>query len=116
MSTLGGYHVLIIHTKGVKTGKIRKTPVIYMMNDKDYFCVGSFGGSPKDPQWVKNLSNDSRVLLEIKGIKMTADAEFLNGFQRTEIWEKLINFYPGFKYYQSVTSRCIPIIKFTPKN
>ena len=55
MSKLGEYPVLIIHSKGRITGKIRKTPIIYMHNDKDYVCVGSFGGSPKDPECVKIL-------------------------------------------------------------
>ena len=115
MSELGEYPVLIIHGKGRITGKIRKTPIIYMTNDKDFICVGSFGGVPKDPEWVQNLHSYPEVELEIRGKKVFAAAEFVNGLNRNVMWEKLVNFYPGFGYYQSVTSRCIPIIKFTPK-
>ena len=115
MSKRGEYPVLIIHSKGRITGKIRKTPIIYMHNDKDYVCVGSFGGSPKDPEWVKNLHNNPEVQLEISGKKIFATAEFVTGLNRNILWEKLVNYYPGFSYYQSVTGRCIPVITFTSK-
>ena len=115
MSKLGEYPVLIIHSKGRITGKIRKTPIIYMHHDKYYVCVGSFGGSPKDPEWVKNLRSNPQTELEISGKKIFATAEFVIGVNRNILWGKLINYYPGFSYYQSVTTRCIPIIKFTSK-
>ena len=115
MSELGKYPVLIIHSKGRITGKIRRTPIIYMTNDNDYVCVGSFGGSPKDPEWVQNLHGCPEVELEMNGKKIFATAEFVSGLNRNIMWENLVNFYSGFGYYQSMTSRCIPIIKFTTK-
>ena len=86
-----------------------------MHHDKYYVCVGSFGGPPKDPEWVKNLRSNPQTELEISGKKIFATAEFVIGVNRNILWEKLINYYPGFSYYQSVTTRCIPIIKFTSK-
>jgi len=115
MNRLGRYPVLVLHTKGRVTGKIRKTPLIYMNSENGYVCVGSFGGSPKHPDWVINLQNDSEVVVEICGEKILATGEFVSGSKRTILWEQLVNFYPGFGYYQSVTFRCIPVVNFLPK-
>ena len=50
--------VLVTHT-GNKPGAIRKTPLMKVKDKESYVLVGSQGGAPKNPQWVKNLrSND----------------------------------------------------------
>jgi deazaflavin-dependent oxidoreductase (nitroreductase family) len=86
-----------------------------MSEENSYVCVGSFGGSPEDPDWIANLQKDSEGVLEICGKNILVTGEFVKGLKRNILWGKLVNFYPGFGYYQSVTSRCIPVVKFSPK-
>src|SRR3978361_1950192 len=50
-----GLPVVIFSTRGVKSGKVRKQPLMRVEHDGAYLMVGSQGGAPKDPAWGANL-------------------------------------------------------------
>ena len=50
-----GLPVVIFSTRGAKSGKVRKQPLMRVEHDGAYLMVGSQGGAPTDPAWVSNL-------------------------------------------------------------
>src|SRR5690348_12780286 len=50
-----GMPVIIVTTRGHKTGKIRKFPVMRVEHNGDYAIVASKGGAPDNPLWYRNL-------------------------------------------------------------
>ena len=50
-----GLPIIIVTTRGNKTGKLRKTALMRVEHDGEYAVVGSLGGAPKHPLWVHNI-------------------------------------------------------------
>src|SRR5690606_42121702 len=63
-TTLHGLPVVILTTKGAKSGKIRKTPIMRVEHEGEYAAVASLGGAPNHPSWYYNLREHPRVELQ----------------------------------------------------
>src|SRR6266852_8692604 len=50
-----GLPIIIVTTRGNKSGKVRKTPLMRVEHDGEYALVASMGGAPRNPQWYHNL-------------------------------------------------------------
>jgi len=58
------YHslpVVIVNNIGRKTGAIRKTPLMKVIDGNSYVLVASMGGAPKHPLWYYNLLENPKV-------------------------------------------------------
>src|SRR3984893_14274462 len=53
--TLEGRPVVIVTSVGAKSGKVRKNPVMRIVDGDRYVAGGSAGGSPTNPSWYANL-------------------------------------------------------------
>lgn len=62
--TLGGAPVIVLTSRGAKSGKVRKTPLMRVERDGEYAAVASVGGGPKHPTWYFNLAADGHVELQ----------------------------------------------------
>ena len=54
-TTLRGMPVIVITSRGAKSGKLRKTPLMRVEHDGSYAAVASQGGAPEHPVWYHNL-------------------------------------------------------------
>ena len=53
-----GLPIIIVTTRGNKSGKVRKTALMRVEHDGEYLLVASMGGAPKNPVWYYNLVAD----------------------------------------------------------
>jgi deazaflavin-dependent oxidoreductase (nitroreductase family) len=53
-----GLPIIIVTTRGNKSGKVRKTPVMKVEHEGEYALVASKGGAPAHPVWYYNLISD----------------------------------------------------------
>lgn len=102
--------LLLLTTRGSKSGLWRRTCLIYGEDDGRYLIVASLGGAPKHPSWYLNLELDTEVYLRvgaetIRGIARTATAE-----EKPPLWDKMVAIYPDYADYQTKTDRDIPIV------
>src|SRR4028118_1552585 len=58
-----GLPVAIFTTRGNKSGKIRKTPLMRVEHEGVYAMVASQGGAPTHPVWYYNLKADPTALM-----------------------------------------------------
>jgi deazaflavin-dependent oxidoreductase (nitroreductase family) len=105
-----GMPVIIVTTRGNKTGAIRKTPVMRVEHNGEYAIVASLGGAPKHPVWYYNLkANPNDVRIQDGPDPFDVDVRELTGEERKTWWERAVTTYPPYAEYQAKTSRVIPV-------
>ena len=105
-----GMPVIIVTTKGNKTGAVRKTPVMRVEHNGEYAIVASLGGAPKHPVWYYNLkANPHDVKIQDGPEPFDADVRELSGDERKQWWDRAVAAYPPYAEYQAKTSRVIPV-------
>ena len=113
MATLIGLPVIFLTTTGRVSNKPRTTPLIYLKDNNDFICVASFGGYEKHPDWYLNLQKNNRLKINVKGKSFKAISNTISGKEKSEIWQRIIKFYPGFQKYQERTDREIQIVRIS---
>ena len=105
-----GLPVVIITTRGRKSGKIRKFPLMRVEHDGEYALVASLGGAPTNPTWYGNLIADPTALMIQDGAEpRDFVAREVQGNEREVWWERAVEAYPSYADYQMKTSRIIPV-------
>ncbi|MFS4097011.1 nitroreductase family deazaflavin-dependent oxidoreductase [Streptomyces sp. AF1A] len=109
-----GLPVVILTSRGAKSGKIRKTPLMRVEHEGKYAVVASQGGAPKHPVWYFNLKGDPHVELQDGPVRQDMRAREISGAERAEWWERAVAAYPPYAEYQKKTSREIPVFVLEP--
>lgn len=110
-----GLPVIIVTHRGRKTGAIRKTPLMRVVDGKNYILVASQGGAPKHPLWYHNLKSDSNVEIRDKSeVYEMRVREVLDSDERERLWNIAVEAYPPYQEYQDKTDRVIPIFVAEP--
>jgi deazaflavin-dependent oxidoreductase (nitroreductase family) len=106
-----GRPVVIFTTRGKKSGKLRKTPLMRVEHDGAYAMVASQGGAPQHPSWYFNLKADPDALMVQDGAdRFDATARELEGEEREIWWKRAVEAYPSYADYQTRTDRLIPVL------
>ena len=106
--------ILLITTTGRRSGEPRTTPLLYMPDGDGFVVVGSNGGRDQPPAWLLNLSAKPQATVQVRGRKMHARAEILRRPASDDLWPRLSAHYEGWRYYQSLTEREIPVVRLAP--
>jgi deazaflavin-dependent oxidoreductase (nitroreductase family) len=105
-----GTSVLILTTRGRRSGEPRSTPLIYGEHNGDYVVVASKGGSPAHPAWYLNLSDDPEVTVQVLGDRFQAQAHTASAEEKAELWRLMTKEWPPYDEYQQKTDREIPVV------
>ena len=105
-----GTTILILFTKGRKSGQQRSHALIFREYGDDYLVVASKGGAETPPAWFVNLEADPHVEVQIKGDRFRATARVANPEEKPAMWAKMVEVWPGYDEYQHKTSREIPVV------
>ena len=108
-----GLPVVIVTTRGNKSGKIRKMALMRVEHDGQYAVVASLGGAPKNPVWYYNVKKNPRVELQDGTVTGDYDAREVFGDEKAAWWERAVAAYPPYAEYQQRTTRQIPVIILT---
>lgn len=115
-TTLMGMPVVVLTTKGAKSGKIRKTPLMRVENGGEYAVVASLGGAPKHPVWYYNVKSNPEVELQDGPTKQDMVAHEVTGEDKAKWWEIAVAAFPNYADYQKKTDREIPVFVLSPKS
>jgi deazaflavin-dependent oxidoreductase (nitroreductase family) len=105
-----GTTILLLHTKGRKSGKEYTHPLIYRDYDDKYLIVASKGGNPEAPDWFRNLEADPDVTVQIKGDTFKARARTATPDEKPDMWQHMTEVWPDYDAYQKKTDREIPVV------
>ena len=111
-----GLPVIIVTTRGAKTGKLRKTALMRVEHDGEYALVASMGGAPTNPVWYHNLIADPRAVTIQDGPEpFDTEVREVSGPERDQWWERAVAAYPPYAEYQTKTTRQIPVFVTAPR-
>jgi|SRR5688572_8118772 len=108
-----GKPMLLLHTRGAKTGLERVSPVMTFVEGERYVIVASKGGAPADPDWYRNILANPDVEVEFGTERFPAVAAVTTEPERTRLYEQMESMNPGFADYKSKTTRVIPVLTLT---
>ncbi len=110
-----GIPIVIVTTRGHKSGKIRKLALMRVEHEGDYALVASVGGAPTNPGWYHNISADPSALMIQDGPEpFDAVAREVDGDERASWWDRAVAVYPSYAEYQENTDRVIPVFVASP--
>ncbi|GHG77682.1 nitroreductase/quinone reductase family protein [Streptomyces griseocarneus] len=105
-----GGDLLLLTTTGAKSGEPRTTPLGYVREGGLLMVVGSNLGSPRHPDWYRNLLADPRVVVETGTEEYEAVAVPAEGARRDELFAHVVSAEPGYGAYQESTARVLPVV------
>jgi F420H(2)-dependent quinone reductase len=112
-----GLPVIIVTTRGNKSGKIRKTPLMRVEHDGEYALVASQGGAPTHPVWYHNLIADpDSVTIQDGPEPFDVTVREVQGEERATWWERAVVAFPPYAQYQLKTERRIPVLVATKRS
>jgi deazaflavin-dependent oxidoreductase (nitroreductase family) len=114
-ATLQGKPIILLTTKGAKSGKLRKTPLMRVEHNGEYAVVASLGGAPKHPVWYYNIKAEPHVELRDGTVNKDYTAREVFGEEKAQWWERAVEVWPDYANYQTKTDRQIPVFVLTPR-
>ena len=105
-----GVHTLLLTTRGRRTGKLRRTALIYGRDRDRYLIVASQGGAKKHPNWYLNLVANPEVTVQVQADVFAARATTATSRQKPRLWKLMAEIWPDYDRYQAKTSRDIPVV------
>lgn len=112
--TIQGRPVIVVTSRGVKSGKLRKNPVMRVESDGCYAAVASYGGAPQHPVWYHNLVAEPLVEVQDGPLRQDMRARLVEGQEREQWWERAVAAFPSYADYQRKTDRQIPVFVLEP--
>jgi deazaflavin-dependent oxidoreductase (nitroreductase family) len=109
-----GRDLLLLHSRGAKTGQERVNPLAYMRAGTTYVVFASKGGAPTNPDWYYNLIAHPDVTVEVGTETMAVRARVTQGQERDELWARQVADFPAFGDYEERSGRTIPVIVLEP--
>ena len=109
-----GLPTLLLTTRGCKSGKLRRTALIYGQDGKNYLLVASNGGAPNHPSWYLNLVKDAEVEIQVGADKFVARAHTATKKEKPRLWKLMSKIFPRYDIYQAKAGRDIPLVIVEP--
>lgn len=105
-----GVNTLLLTTRGRRTGKRRRTALIYGRDGDRYLVVASNGGARRHPSWYLNLVEDPEVELQVGADTFTARARTATAEEKPRLWRSMTSIWPEYDRYQAKAERTIPVV------
>jgi deazaflavin-dependent oxidoreductase (nitroreductase family) len=105
-----GVPTLLLTTRGRKSGRRRRTALIYGQDGDRYLVVASYGGAKHHPSWYLNLAADPHVELQVGADKFAATARTAAPDEKPALWAVMTKIWPDYDSYQAKTEREIPVV------
>ena len=106
-----GDKLLLLTTRGAKSGQVRTTPLVYHRDGDRYVIAASMGGAPTNPSCYHNLVKSPDAEIQVGTDKFRVRATPLpKGPERDRLYEAHGANFAAFKDYPKKTKRVIPIV------
>ncbi|MFZ1994004.1 MAG: nitroreductase/quinone reductase family protein [Solirubrobacteraceae bacterium] len=111
-----GQPILLLHTRGARSGEPRTTPLLYTPHGGAFIVVASKAGAQHHPAWYHNLrSHPDDLAIEFAGLRVPVRARVVDGPERDQLWARVNDNYNGYEAYQGrADGRTIPVIVLEP--
>ena len=112
LSTGVGQPVILLHTRGARSGVERTTPLLATKTGDTILVVASKAGATQHPGWFHNVRANPDVAVTIEGRRRAMRAVIAEGAERDRLWATVCDNYTGYETYQRrAGARTIPVVK-----
>jgi deazaflavin-dependent oxidoreductase (nitroreductase family) len=112
---MAGTRLLVLTTKGARTGERRRALVFTSKDGDDYVIAGTASGSTRDPAWLHNLQAHPTPSVEVDGRQFEASATIAQGAERDRLWQQHLEVQPQLAAHAEQAGRAIPMVRLTPR-
>jgi len=105
--------ILLLITRGRKSGKQRTTPLMFSRDGDNLVLIASVGGAPRNPAWYWNLQG-GEAEVQVGSERRRVRARDAEGDERERLWAQMVALYPNYAEYQKKTTRQIPVVVLEP--
>lgn len=112
---LMGWTIIQLHSTGAKSGNVRQTILIGVVDGDRIAVIASNFGRSHHPAWHHNLKANPNCLVTSQGRSGGYIAAIAEGEEREKYWNMAVNLYSGYRLYsQRAAPRQIPVIVLCP--
>jgi deazaflavin-dependent oxidoreductase (nitroreductase family) len=105
-----GVPTLVLATTGRRSGKPRRTGLIYGREGEDFVVIASKGGAPEHPAWYTNLQAEPRAAVQVGGERHDVRARTADVDEKARLWPRMARIWPQYDEYMRKTDRDIPVV------
>ena len=109
-----GAHVLIIETRGRRSGRVRRTPIIYARDGERFVVTPANAGVNQTPQWWLNLRATGEGAVWVDGSRRRVVAREAPPSERDRLMALLLEDGPAIAAYEAYTERRFPVVLLEP--
>lgn len=113
-----GQPMLLLHTRGAKSGEPRTTPLLYTPLAGGFIVVASKAGAAHHPAWYHNIrAHPDAISIELNGRRDAVRPRVVEEPERTEVWRRVNDNYNGYETYaERAGGRVIPLVVLDPSD
>lgn len=115
ISGILGVPLVLLWTRGARTGRWRSVPVIYTRHRGAHLVLGSNGGRHHHPQWTENLLHEARAAITLDGSTAPVRARLLTGSERAALWPLAVETWPPYQTYTRKSGRELRMFRLSPE-
>ena len=108
--TIRNLPVLILTTKGKKTGLLRPKALMYLPYGNDFVVIACNRGQAQHPAWWVNLQAEPTATVQVRDEYQAVRAREADGEERERLWNAIAEKNPDYDQYRAWTSRRIPVV------
>ena len=111
-----GQPILLLHTRGAKSGRPRASPLLYTPHENGFIIVASKAGAAHHPAWYHNIrAHPDSVTVEVGGRMIAVRPRVVDEPERSDLWRRVNDNYNGYETYeQRAGGRIIPVVLLEP--
>lgn len=114
VAVFGDAPLVILHTIGAKSGEVRETPLVALVEDDGMYVFASAAGAPSHPAWYHNLKSNPEIDVEYGTETMRMRVEELPEAEGRAKLDAQAVIMPQFAdYVGSAAPRVIPAFSLT---
>jgi len=121
----GSRFVLLLTSRGRRSGKPRTTPLVYMPvspetpfvrlgGERGFLIAGSNWGGPRDPAWLLNLDAQAEAEIQAGPRRFAVRARRLEPDEAEGVWPEACRYNDHWAGYREHCTREIPLVLLTP--
>jgi deazaflavin-dependent oxidoreductase (nitroreductase family) len=105
-----GMNDLLLTTRGRRSGKLRRTALIYARDGDRYILAASNAGADRHPAWYLNLVDNPHVTVQVGAQTFAATARTAAADKKPRLWQLMVAAMSSYQEYQKATSRDSPVV------
>ena len=106
-----GKDVLLLTTRGRRSGRLRRTALYYGRDGARYVLVATtLADGGRDPDWYLNLLHNPAVVVQVRAEVFAAIARSATPSERRRLWELMVGVFPKYLAYETGAGRELAVV------